>query len=627
MQVTVLHVIPSLRSRGAASWLKRMVLADRGSHAARHIVVSFTEGNQSGHALQESGVEVHYVGRVTLLRMPAVFVRLMLLMRRTRPDVVMTWLYHGHFLGTLAAIASGLGGNRVVWNVSGSSTESSTLTRKTYLKLVPLAILSPVPWGVATGSRSEWEAHRAVGLRPRRWFRVHNSKRRSATEKVLNSYRLLWRFASGNEHLPARRGVFRRRIYPRLRYWSAQIRRPLLVRTTFIGVTGSCGKTTAVSLAADLLATDGPCHRREFYNTPPISAKTALSTPASSKYCIQEVSGDFPGAIAAHVRVLKPHIGIVTTVGTDHYTTFRSLEAIAEEKGQLVEALPKRGTAILNADDPRVRAMAARTRARVLLFGLAPDADIRAAEVSSAWPDRLSLTVIHGQERVRIQTKLVGEFWATSILAAMACGVACGIDLKTSAKIVETFEPITGRNSIHGEPGAPVFILDNTKAPFWTIPASLAFLAQAKAPRKTAVFGTISDMPGRGHKKYRQIARQALEVADRVVFVGPQADAVSKLLLQEGLRERLSAFQTSYQASAFLSENALADELIYIKASLSDHIERIMLSQLDQVVCWRERCRQRVLCSACSDYCEPHPPPFGLTAGDKFDNSIRSTGG
>ncbi len=623
MQVTVLHVIPDLSSRRVAPLLARMVSADRGPHAARHIVVSFAEGAPSRDALQESGVKVHCVGRATLLHTPAVLVRLMLLMRRTQPDVVMTWLYRAHVLGMLAAITSGRGASRVVWNVSGSSTNSPTLTLKSRLKLVPLAVLSPLPWGIAAGSRSEWQAHKSLGLRPRRWCRLHNSARESATEKVLNSYRQLWRFASGIEALPARRGIFRRRIRPRLRYWSGQLRRRLLVRTTFVGVTGSCGKTTTVSLAADLLATDGSCYCREYQNTPGISATTVLSAPAWSKYCIQEISGDFPGAITAHVGVLKPHIGIVTTVGTDHYTTFRSLEAIAEEKGQLVEALPKRGTAILNADDPNVRAMAARTRARVLLFGLSPDADIRATEVSSVWPDRLSLTVIRGQERVHIQTKLVGEYWTTSILAAMACAIACGIDLETCARIIETFEPTTGRNSIHGEPGGPVFILDNAKAPFWTIPASLAFLAQANAPRKTAVFGTISDMPGRGHKKYRQVARKALEVADRVIFVGPQADAVDKMLRQKGLQERLSSFQTSYQASAFLSENPLADELIYIKASLTDHLERIMLSQLDRVVCWRERCRIGVACPRCSDYGKPHPPPFGLVVGD----SIRPIGG
>jgi hypothetical protein len=107
------------------------------------------------------------------------------------------------------------------------------------------------------------------------------------------------------------------------------------------------------------------------------------------------------------------------------------------------------------------------------------------------------------------------------------------------------------------------------------------------------------------------IARQALEVVDRVLFVGPQAGHVRKLRQGE-LRERLFTFQSSYQASAFLAEEVLPEELIYIKASITDHLERIMLSQMDQVVCWRERCGKRVPCRSCSNYQRPRAPPFGL---------------
>ena len=79
------------------------------------------------------------------------------------------------------------------------------------------------------------------------------------------------------------------------------------------------------------------------------------------------------------------------------------------------------------------------------------------------------------------------------------------------------------------------------------------------------------------------------------------------------------AFQSNYQASAFLAEEALPEELIYVKASITDHLERIMLSQLDQVVCWRERCRRRdVDCPSCRNYRRPHAPPFGLAESNSL---------
>ena len=176
----------------------------------------------------------------------------------------------------------------------------------------------------------------------------------------------------------------------------------------------------------------------------------------------------------------------------NHYTTYRSLEATAREKGKLVEFLPRRGIAILNADDPRVLGFASRTSARVITFGKSSDADVRAAAVSSAWPDRLALTVSYRRESLRIQTKLVGEFWTTSVLAAIACGLVCGLDLKDSARAIENFEPVFGRNSVHVKSNGPVYVFD-LKAPFWTIVLSIAFIKCARAPRKTLVFGTISD--------------------------------------------------------------------------------------------------------------------------------------
>ena len=231
---------------------------------------------------------------------------------------------------------------------------------------------------------------------------------------------------------------------------------------------------------------------------------------------------------------------MITTVGSDHYRKYRSLEATAKEKGILAEVVPGDGTVILNADDPHVSAMAARCRGRVVTYGLSPDADIRGTQVSSAWPDRLALTVVHGDQSVRITSKLVGAHWTTSILAAVACGIACGLDLQACADAITKFEPVPGRYSVHQIAGGPVYVLDH-KAVDWTIPAAFAFMATAQASRKTIVLGTISDYPGAASRRYRRVARQALDVADRVVFVGPQSAHVSKLRQGE-VRDRLFAF-------------------------------------------------------------------------------------
>jgi len=139
----------------------------------------------------------------------------------------------------------------------------------------------------------------------------------------------------------------------------------------------------------------------------------------------------------------------------------------------------------------------------------------------------------------------------------------------------------------------------------------MAFMRDARATRKTMVIGTVSDYSGKGGETHRKVARQALEVADRVVFVGPQASHVDRLRLGE-FRQRLFTFETSFQASALMAETAIAGELIYIKASITDHLERIMLSQFGDVMCWRERCGRISACPDCKSYRTPSAPPFGL---------------
>jgi UDP-N-acetylmuramoyl-tripeptide--D-alanyl-D-alanine ligase len=388
--------------------------------------------------------------------------------------------------------------------------------------------------------------------------------------------------------------------------WLASLHRAMLPHVTYIGVTGSCAKTTTTRLIGTVLEKAGRCRTADANGIPPLS-RNILSVGVLTRFCVQEVSGDHPGKIRLQTKILRPQIGVVTNIGSDHYAKFRSLEATAREKRRLVKDLPRRGVAILNADDPNVWRMRKHTRARVVSFGLSPNADVRATDISSNWPKRLSLTVSHRNKSQKIQTRFVGEFWATSVLAAITCGIACGLDLRTCAKALATAEPNLARYSVHLVPGGPTFVFDH-KAPLWTIPHCLAFLKAASAPRKTVIFGTLSDYPGSAGPRYRRTAREALEVADRVVFVGSNARYVDKLRQGE-LADRLFAFQTAFEASAYLKEHVLPDELIVLKGSLRvDHLERIMLSQSEPVVCWMEHCRVKLACSNCQDYRRPFAP-------------------
>ena len=143
--------------------------------------------------------------------------------------------------------------------------------------------------------------------------------------------------------------------------------------------------------------------------------------------------------------MLKPQIGVVTTIGDDHISALGSREAIAAEKGKLISALPKHGTAILNADDHLVLAMQSRCKGRILTYGFSPDAMLRAEDIRDDWPDRLSLTVLHDGQSVRVQTQFCGAHLVPSVLAAMAVGQAMGVSLQSAAAALKDLPPVQGR--------------------------------------------------------------------------------------------------------------------------------------------------------------------------------------
>jgi UDP-N-acetylmuramyl pentapeptide synthase len=156
-----------------------------------------------------------------------------------------------------------------------------------------------------------------------------------------------------------------------------RIHRRRLRNVVFIGVTGSAGKTTAKGLIAGLLASrfDGVQNPKGWKTLRTMTLRTMrsglpgaiLNARSWHRYCLLEMGVHQPGALQELVSIAQPSIAVVTNVRTDHLRAFGSAEAIAAEKGRLVTALPADGTAILNADDPHVLAMASTFGGRSLM--------------------------------------------------------------------------------------------------------------------------------------------------------------------------------------------------------------------------------------------------------------------
>jgi UDP-N-acetylmuramyl pentapeptide synthase len=304
----------------------------------------------------------------------------------------------------------------------------------------------------------------------------------------------------------------------------AALHRRRLPDTTFVGVTGSAGKTTTKDLIGAVLAArfDGVASRGGSNDLLGV-VRTLARTRRRHRFCVQELGTWGPGSLARSIRLLRPHVGVVTVVGKEHWSAFRSLEAVAREKATLIDALGVSGTAVLNHDDPRVRAMAERCAGAVVTVGMSAEADVRAVAVRSAWPERLSFTVVAGGRTVPVRTALVGEHWLPAVLAAIAVGSVLGVTIDEAGAAVETLEPQPARMSVYERADGVVFLRDDFKAPAWSLPRSLDVLARARARRRIVVRGTLSDKYGRADKRYRQAGRLALAAADHVVLVGPRA--------------------------------------------------------------------------------------------------------
>ena len=365
-----------------------------------------------------------------------------------------------------------------------------------------------------------------------------------------------------------------------------------------IGITGSCGKTSATNFLGKILQDQGRTFVGIDSNGGSWMHKNLRRLNGSYSYLLQEIAAAKQGDIRASTQVMQPSVGIVTTIGQDHFTAFRTYEATAREKRALVELLPQDGVAVLNADDPYVLAMTEASPARVLTYGTGQDADVRISEVRGNWPELLSMDVTYGGETVTIGTGLFGDLLALSLSAAVAGALAVGIPLRQCASSLNGIRAYDRRMSIHRSPEGVYFINDCKKAPYWSVLPAVSQMKDAEAPRKTIVLGSFSDVPGSVSGKYRAMARTLMEFVDRVVFVGKSAYYLRKLNGPE-YQGRVYGFENMVEACDFLRNDVIANELIYAKSSKNEHLERVVYSQIYDMSCYKNLCSEEVSCHLC----------------------------
>ena len=318
------------------------------------------------------------------------------------------------------------------------------------------------------------------------------------------------------------------------------------------------------------------------------------------------------GTMRRNARLARPDVAILLAVASTHTNVFRTLDDTAAEKAQILAAVPRRGVAILNADDERVRRMADGCRCRVESFGRSPDRDVWADEVSARWPARLALRVHAGDETQRIQTRLVGTHWRERDPGGGAGRARAGHRARRHRGCARAGGAV---HRAHGA-RAPPERRDRDPGRDELVPRHVARRARGpargcSARRRVLVASDLSDTGDRARLRYRKLGDHAFEAADAALFIGEHAAVAVKRAVARGMDPASVEGVLDVRTAAARIASLLRDgDLALLKGRATQHLSRALFAQLGGIGCWKSRCRRHIACDVCPEL----RPDFDLRA-------------
>jgi UDP-N-acetylmuramoyl-tripeptide--D-alanyl-D-alanine ligase len=357
-----------------------------------------------------------------------------------------------------------------------------------------------------------------------------------------------------------------------------------------IGITGSQGKTSTKDIVAQLLERHGETIATVgSFNNELGAPLTALQAGASTRYLVSELGARGRGHIRELADMVRPRVGLVLNVGVAHLGEFGSREDIAVAKGELVEALPGHGTAVLNADDPLVAPMRERTVASVRTFGEGAAADVRYSGVGLDPDGHVTLTLHCGAEQATLTIPLVGEHQAGNAAAAAAVALAVGMPFQAVVAALTAVRPRSRwRMEVRRTASGVTVINDAYNANPDSMRAALKALVgiahrQGSGARTFAVLGEMKELGDASREEHDAIGRLAVRLdVSQLIVVGEEARPMHLGASLEGSWDNESVCVPDPAAALALLEGALREgDVVLVKASRAAGLERVALGLLD----------------------------------------------
>ena len=355
------------------------------------------------------------------------------------------------------------------------------------------------------------------------------------------------------------------------RYW----RRKLDLRV--VGITGSVGKSTTKEMVAEVLSTryrtlKSPGNLNNEIGLP----LTILRLSTGHQRAVLEMGFYVPGEIAFLCDIALPQVGVVTNIGTVHAERAGSQEAIARGKSELVQALPPapEGVAILNFDDPWVRQMEEKTKARVFFYGLSREANLWADNVVGLGLEGIRFRLHYQGETLHVRIPLIGRHSVHTALRAAAVGLAEGMNWQEVLEGLHQGHTQLRLAAVRSQTGA--LLLDDTyNASPESMLAALNLLDELGG-RKVAVLGDMLELGPYERSGHEMVGLRAAQVANLLLTLGERAHLIADAARRAGMRKTsILEFREFEPLMEWLKTNLTKEDAVLIKGSHGLRMDRI----------------------------------------------------